>query len=142
MRDACQTAWVRVPGSARPGLDSITEQAIQDALDTVMRGKTVLVVAHRLSTIANLDRILVFEGGHIVEDGTHSELLQKRGAYHALWSRQSHGFLTEAEDVPGDDTQKLSRPSVVPPPEVPHVEVVERDDEGLLPSFPKLLGER
>lgn len=135
-------APVLILDEATSSLDSITEQAIQDALDTVMRGKTVLVVAHRLSTIANLDRILVFDGGRIVEDGTHSELLLKRGAYHALWSRQSHGFLTEAEDVPGEDTQKLARPSVAPPPHAPLVELVERDDDGLLPAFPKLLGER
>jgi ATP-binding cassette subfamily B protein len=89
-------APVLILDEATSSLDSITEQAIQDALDTVMRGKTVLVVAHRLSTIASLDRILVFDKGSIVEDGTHSELLKKRGAYHALWSRQSHGFLTEA----------------------------------------------
>jgi ATP-binding cassette subfamily B protein len=76
---------------ATPSLDSITGRAIQDTLETVMKGKTVLVVAHRLSTIAHLDRALVFEEGRIVEDGTHLELLQRRGAYHALWAEQSGG---------------------------------------------------
>ncbi len=54
-----------------------------------MVGKTVIVVAHRLSTVANLDRILVFERGRIIEDGNHDELLARRGLYHTLWSRQT-----------------------------------------------------
>jgi ATP-binding cassette subfamily B protein len=135
-------APVLILDEATSSLDSITEQAIQDALETVMRGKTVLVVAHRLSTIANLDRILVFDDGRIIEDGKHSELLQKRGAYYALWSRQSHGFLTDAEDIPADDTQKLAAPVEAEAARVVRVEASERDDEGLLPSFSKLLGER
>jgi ATP-binding cassette subfamily B protein len=61
----------------------------------------VLIIAHRLSTIANLDRILVFDQGRIVEDGSHAELLARRGAYFRLWSRQSHGFLPAgSEDAP------------------------------------------
>ena len=58
-----------------------------------MTGKTVIVVAHRLSTIAHLDRIVVFDQGRVVEDGLHAELLALRGAYYRLWSRQSDGFL-------------------------------------------------
>ncbi|GAA5784638.1 ABC transporter ATP-binding protein [Chitiniphilus shinanonensis] len=81
---------------ATSSLDSVTEKAIQETLDDVMQGKTVLVVAHRLSTIAHLDRILVFEDGRIVEDGIHAELLARRGAYHRLWSHQSDGFLPES----------------------------------------------
>lgn len=74
---------------ATASLDSLTEVAIQSALDDAMQGKTVVVIAHRLSTIAHLDRILVFSRGQVVEDGTHRELLAKRGAYAALWSAQS-----------------------------------------------------
>lgn len=88
-------APILILDEATSSLDSITERAIQEALDQVMRDKTVLVVAHRLSTIAHLDRILVFDRGRIVEDGSHAELLARRGAYHALWSRQSNGFLGE-----------------------------------------------
>jgi len=90
-------APVLILDEATSSLDSITEHAIQNALDRVMADKTVIVVAHRLSTIAHLDRILVFDDGRIAEDGTHRELLARRGAYYRLWSRQSDGFL------PADD---------------------------------------
>jgi ATP-binding cassette subfamily B protein len=104
-------APVLILDEATSSLDSITEQAIQDAFATVMRGKTVLVVAHRLSTIAHLDRILVFEGGSIIEDGTHAELLARRGAYYALWSRQSYGFSNARVSIASvhtDDAQRIT----------------------------------
>jgi len=94
-----KNAPVLILDEATSSLDSITERAIQETLDEVMRGKTVLVVAHRLSTIAHLDRILVFDAGRIIEDGSHPELLARRGAYYQLWSRQSDGFLPEAPPV-------------------------------------------
>ena len=64
-----------------------------------MAEKTVLVIAHRLSTITHLDRILVFSRGEIVEDGSHAELLARRGTYHRLWMAQSNGLLPEASPV-------------------------------------------
>ncbi|OKH46225.1 ABC transporter ATP-binding protein [Calothrix sp. HK-06] len=86
-------APILILDEATSSLDSITERAIQDTLDSAMQGKTVIVVAHRLSTIAHLDRILVFDKGRIVEDGTHEELTAKRGAYYKLWEMQAGGFL-------------------------------------------------
>jgi ATP-binding cassette subfamily B multidrug efflux pump len=58
-----------------------------------MTGKTVIAIAHRLSTIARMDRLIVLERGHIIEQGSHDELLRQGGHYAALWRRQSGGFL-------------------------------------------------
>jgi ATP-binding cassette subfamily B protein len=88
-RVVLKNAPVLVLDEATSSLDSITEDAIQAALEDVMQDKTVVVIAHRLSTVVNLDRILVFSGGALVEDGTHAELLARRGAYCDLWSHQS-----------------------------------------------------
>ena len=66
---------------------------IQEALEEVMEGKTVLAIAHRLSTIARMDRIIVMEDGHIVEQGTHADLLARNGTYARFWNRQSGGFI-------------------------------------------------
>lgn len=83
-----KNAPILVMDEATSSLDSITERYIQDKLDEIMDDKTVIVVAHRLSTVAHLDRIVVFEDGRIVEDGSHAQLLARRGYYHRLWSRQ------------------------------------------------------
>ena len=78
---------------ATSALDSEVEAAIQQTLYQMMTGKTVIAIAHRLSTIAQMDRILVMEQGRIVEDGTHADLLAKRGLYAGFWNRQSGGFI-------------------------------------------------
>ena len=82
-------APILVMDEATSSLDSITERFIQDKLDEIMDEKTVLVVAHRLSTVAHLDRILVLDHGRLVEDGSHEQLLAQRGHYYRLWSRQA-----------------------------------------------------
>ena len=73
---------------ATSALDTETERGIQDALALAGEGRTVLVIAHRLSTIADADRIVVLEAGEIVEQGTHADLLLRRGRYAGLWARQ------------------------------------------------------
>lgn len=78
---------------ATSALDSEVEAEIQEALEEVMEGKTVLAIAHRLSTIARMDRIIVMEDGHIVEQGTHADLLAQNGTYARFWNRQSGGFI-------------------------------------------------
>ena len=65
-----------------------------------MAGKTVIAIAHRLSTIAAMDRLIILDKGAIVEDGTHAELVAKKGLYAELWARQSGGFL--AKEEPGE----------------------------------------
>jgi ABC-type multidrug transport system fused ATPase/permease subunit len=64
-----------------------------------MQGKTVVVIAHRLSTIMKMDRIVVLQGGRVVADGTHDELLKQEGLYHKLWSIQAGGFINEGDLV-------------------------------------------
>jgi ATP-binding cassette subfamily B protein len=87
---------ILVLDEATSALDSESERLIQEALRNLMEGRTAIVVAHRLSTIANLDRIIVLSEGHIVEDGTHAELVAAGGEYAYLWSRQTGAYLTDA----------------------------------------------
>lgn len=75
---------------ATSSLDSISEQAILDALNAVSRQRTTLVIAHRLSTVRDADRIVVMDQGRIVESGSHNELLEKDGYYARLWMQQQH----------------------------------------------------
>ncbi len=82
---------------ATSALDSEVEAAIQQSLYTLMEGKTVVAIAHRLSTIAAMDRLVVMDGGRIVEEGSHAELLAKGGLYARLWAHQSGGFLGEED---------------------------------------------
>jgi ABC-type multidrug transport system fused ATPase/permease subunit len=79
---------------ATSALDTVSEKLIQDAMFKMMENKTAIVIAHRLSTVAKLDRIIVFQDGAIVEDGNHHELLKKGGTYAHLWNTQT-GMLDE-----------------------------------------------
>jgi len=94
-RAILKDAPILVLDEATSALDSESEKLIQDALTKLMKGRTSIVVAHRLSTIASLDRILVLDHGKIVEDGSHKNLLKKEGIYAGLWNHQSGGFIEE-----------------------------------------------
>ena len=96
-----KNAPILVLDEATSALDSEVEAAIQHSLYRLMEGKTVIAIAHRLSTIAAMDRLIVLDKGAIVEQGSHSELIQQGGIYAKLWSHQSGGFI--AEDI--DDVE-------------------------------------
>lgn len=90
-------APILVLDEATSALDSEIEAQIQSALARIMRGKTVLAIAHRLSTLSEMDRIVVLDAGRIVEEGGHAALLARGGLYARYWSRQSGGFIGLAE---------------------------------------------
>ncbi len=94
-RAILKNAPILIMDEATSALDSITEKWIQENLKKVIQRTTALVVAHRLSTINDMDRILVFDKGIIVEDGTIPALLAKNGYFAKLWDRQANGFISE-----------------------------------------------
>jgi ATP-binding cassette subfamily B protein len=94
-RAILKDAPILVLDEATSALDSESEKLIQDALAKLMKGRTSIVVAHRLSTISKLDRIIVLSDGHIAEQGSHQQLLESKGTYAKLWSHQSGGFIEE-----------------------------------------------
>jgi ATP-binding cassette subfamily B protein len=92
-RAVLRDAPVLLLDEATSALDSESEAHIQDALWRMMEGRTAIVVAHRLSTVAGMDRLVVLDRGRVVEEGSHVELLARGGGYAQLWQRQSGGFL-------------------------------------------------
>ena len=94
-RAILKDAPILVLDEATSALDSESEKLIQDALWRLMKGRTAVVVAHRLSTIQKMDRIIVLDQGRIIEQGTHAELLAHKGLYAKLWAHQSGGFIEE-----------------------------------------------
>jgi ATP-binding cassette subfamily B protein len=88
-------APILILDEATSALDSVTEKYIQDSLDNLMQDRTTIVIAHRLSTLARMDRILVFDKGKIVEEGTHASLMERQGLYAKMWTMQVGGFLPD-----------------------------------------------
>lgn len=95
-RAMLKDAPILILDEATSSLDSESERMVQDALENLIVGKTVIAIAHRLSTLLAMDRILVMEDGAIIEDGTHHELLERNGTYARLWKHQIGGFLVGA----------------------------------------------
>jgi len=94
-RAILKDAPIIILDEATSALDSESEKLIQDALEKLMKNRTTLVIAHRLSTIRHLDRILVLDKGLVVEDGTHTDLMDMSGLYASLWNHQSGGFIPD-----------------------------------------------
>ena len=94
-RAILKNAPILILDEATSSLDNLTESLLQRSLRNLMKNKTVLVIAHRLSTLLNMDRILVFDNGHIVEDGTHSKLKASGKLYQQLWEAQKEGSMAE-----------------------------------------------
>ena len=94
-RAILQDKPILILDEATSALDSESELHIQKALDNLWHDKTVIAIAHRLSTLRHMDRIVVMDSGSIIEDGTHKELLENSGVYAGLWSHQSGGFIEE-----------------------------------------------
>ncbi|MEZ5879346.1 MAG: ABC transporter ATP-binding protein [Nitratireductor sp.] len=88
-------APILILDEATSQLDSGVEAAIRDNLDKMMQGKTVIAIAHRLSTLAEMDRLVIIDKGRITEEGTHRDLLKHKGLYANLWARQAGGFLPQ-----------------------------------------------
>jgi ATP-binding cassette subfamily B protein len=104
---------VLVLDEATSSLDSESEALIQEAMERLMAGRTSIVIAHRLSTVRMLDRILVFERGRVVEEGTHEELVRSEGGtYRRLFERQALGLMVDDETT-FDDESDLSGSAVV-----------------------------
>jgi len=94
-RAMLKNAPILILDEATSALDSLTEKLIQDGLHSLMNGRTTIVIAHRLATLSEMDRILVFDNGQIVEDGTHASLINANGHYTKMWQMQAGGFLLD-----------------------------------------------
>lgn len=105
-RAILKNAPILILDEATSALDTMTEKKIRESLEYLMEGRTSIVIAHRLSTLSDMDRILVFMGGHVVEDGTHEELMDLDGHYAKMWQMQAGGFLPERSTE--DEEEEIS----------------------------------
>lgn len=94
-RAILKNAPILILDEATSSLDSITERYIQESLQTLIKDKTTIVIAHRLSTLTGMDRIIVFKNGNIIEDGPHHSLLHKKEYYYHLWNTQVDGVIID-----------------------------------------------
>lgn len=94
-RAILKDAPILILDEATSQLDSLTEKLVLESMQYLMKGKTVIAIAHRLSTLLSMDRILVFDRGRIVQDGSHEDLLEQEGLYKTLWNAQVNGLLDE-----------------------------------------------
>lgn len=98
-RAILKNAPILILDEATSALDSVTEKLIQESLKDLMKNSTTLIIAHRLSTLSDMDRVLVFNKGHIVEDGSVQELIQSKGYFARMWQMQNHGFLPDEANI-------------------------------------------
>jgi ABC-type multidrug transport system fused ATPase/permease subunit len=94
-RAILKNAPILILDEATSSLDSESERHIQQSLSRLMEGKTVIAIAHRLSTIVHMDELIVLDKGGIAEQGSHQDLLDRKGLYHKIWSLQSGGFIQD-----------------------------------------------
>ena len=90
-----KNAPILILDEATSALDSETESTIQKSFERLARGRTTIVIAHRLSTLRNMDRIIVLDNGQVIEQGSHNQLVRSGGVYSRLWKMQSGGFIQE-----------------------------------------------
>lgn len=102
-RAILKNAPILILDEATSSLDSVTENYIQESLALLMEGRTTIVIAHRLSTLFHMDRILVFSEGRVIEDGNHTDLLSLNGHYAKLWSMQAGGFIRDPQNGENDN---------------------------------------
>lgn len=100
-RAILKKAPILIMDEATSALDSVTERHIQQSINDISKHCTSIVIAHRLSTLADMDRILVFKDGDIVEDGSHKKLIEQGGHYLKLWNMQINGFIPDEEVIDG-----------------------------------------
>ncbi|MEO8400396.1 MAG: ABC transporter ATP-binding protein [Gammaproteobacteria bacterium] len=102
-RAILKDAPILILDEATSSLDTVTEKLIQESLTDLMRNRTTIVIAHRLSTLADMDRVLVFDKGIIIEDGTQESLLNLEGHFARLWEMQTNGFLPDGANVESEE---------------------------------------
>lgn len=99
-RAILKNAPILILDEATSALDSESEKYIQESLKSLMADKTVIAIAHRLSTLKEMDRIIVMDKGKIVESGSHAALIRRKGVYWGFYAMQSSGFIEVDEDAP------------------------------------------